>query len=145
MTTKAILVDTGAWYALADQSDRFNREAITTYKQIFKDFQKVVTTNLIISESYTLIRKGLGHNAGIDFLKNLGASPRIIKVFSDLEIEGQAEEILRRHKDQDFSYTDAVSFACMTRLNINQAFTFDSHFRTAGFDVLPGIKYLFNK
>jgi predicted nucleic acid-binding protein len=140
MTGKAILVDTGAWYALADQSDQYNREAISTYRQILKDFQKLVITNLIVAESYTLIRKGLGHNAGIGFLKNLGASPRIIKFFSDLEMEGQAEDLIRRYKDQDFSYTDAVSFVCMERLNINQAFTFDRHFRTAGFEVLPGIK-----
>jgi len=140
MTTKAILVDTGAWYALADQSDGHNREAIATYRQIFKDFQKLVITNLIVAESYVLIRKGLGHHAGIGFLKNLGASPRIMKVFSDPETEEQAEAILRRYKDQDFSYTDAVSFSCMKRLNIIQAFTFDRHFVTAGFEVLPGIK-----
>lgn len=140
MTGKAIFVDTGAWYALADQSDRNNREAILIYRQIFKDFQKLIITNLIVAESYTLIRKGLGPGAGIDFLRNLGGSPRISKVFSDIEMEKQAEDIIRRFKDQDFSYTDAVSFVCMKRLNINQAFTFDRHFRTAGFEVLPGIK-----
>jgi len=99
-----------------------------------------VVTSLIVAESYVLIRKGLGHQAGIGFLKNLGASPRIMKVFSDPETEKQAEAILCRYKDQDFSYTDAVSFVCMKGLNIHQAFTFDRHFLTAGFEVVPDIK-----
>jgi predicted nucleic acid-binding protein len=140
MTGKSVLVDTGAWYALADQSDRHNRAAVATYRQIFKEFQKLVVTNLIVAESYVLIRRGLGHKAGIDFLKNLGASPRIIRVFSDIDIEGQAEGLLDRYRDHDLSYTDAVSFSCMKRLQIKRVFTFDRHFVTAGFEVLPDIK-----
>ena len=43
------------------------------------------------------------------------------------------EEILRKYSDQDFSYTDAVSFAIMRRQRIRKAFCFDKHFATAGF------------
>ena len=137
---KALLVDSGAWYALADRSDRHHRQAIEFYRQIFKDFQQLITTNLIIAETYTLIRKGLGHAPGVSFLNNLSASPRVMKVFSDQEMEEDAQEIICRYKDQDFSYTDAVSFALMRHRNITQAFAFNQHFKTAGFEVLPAIK-----
>ena len=49
-----------------------------------------------------------------------------------------AEAILERHADQDFSFTDAVSFAVMQERGIEEAFTFDSHFATLGFRMIPG-------
>lgn len=137
---KVLLVDSGAWYALADRSDRHHWQAIEFYRQIFKDFQQLITTNLIIAETYTLIRRSLGHAPGVSFLNNLSASLRVMTVFSDREIEENAQEILRRYKDQDFSYTDTVSFALMRQKDISQAFAFDQHFKTAGFEVLPAIK-----
>lgn len=39
--------------------------------------------------------------------------------------------------DQDFSYTDAVSFAAMRRTGITQAFGFDRQFVTASFALIP--------
>jgi predicted nucleic acid-binding protein len=59
------------------------------------------------------------------------------KIYSTPELEGEAQEILRRYKDQDFSYTDAVSFALMQREGIEEAFAFDAHFRTMGFLLVP--------
>jgi len=35
--------------------------------------------------------------------------------------------------DQAFSYTDCTSFAVMRDLSLNDAFTADHHFATAGF------------
>ena len=49
----------------------------------------------------------------------------------------QAEKILEKYQDQDFSYTDAVSFAVMRELKIGKAFAFYSHFSTAGFTTIP--------
>jgi len=39
--------------------------------------------------------------------------------------------------DQDFSYTDAVSFVIMKKQKIKKAFSFDKHFQTMGFIGLP--------
>ncbi len=52
-------------------------------------------------------------------------------------LEFKAEKILEKYHDQDFSYTDAVSFAAMHELKIGKAFAFDSHFSTAGFVTIP--------
>jgi len=46
-------------------------------------------------------------------------------------------QILSKYSDQDFSYTDAVSFAIMKRQKIIKAFSFDKHFVIAGFINLP--------
>jgi predicted nucleic acid-binding protein len=90
-----------------------------------------------VTESYVLILKLLGHNAAIQFLDRINSSPRIVKVYSVPEIEKEAEETLKKFADQDFSYTDAVSFAVMKDQRINKAFAFDKHFQTMGFTRLP--------
>jgi uncharacterized protein len=51
--------------------------------------------------------------------------------------EKEAEETLRKFADQDFSYTDAVSFAIMKEQSIKKAFSFDKHFQTMGFSRVP--------
>jgi predicted nucleic acid-binding protein len=71
------------------------------------------------------------------FLETIRQSPRIEKLHATADLEAKAIEILRRHQDQDFSLTDAVSFAVMKERGIRTAFAFDRHFATAGFALVP--------
>lgn len=135
--TRRIFVDTGAWVGLADRSDDLHAPAKTAYGCLLQPGNRLVTTNLVIAESYTLIRRRVGHQAAMRFLQSLQTSPRLEKVFSDPALEREAEVILRRYTDQDFSYTDAVSFAVMQEKSIAEVFGFDGHFRTTGFVLLP--------
>jgi len=84
-----------------------------------------------------LLRRG-GYPAAMGFLDFVRNSGNVQLIYSSLEIELQAEAILGRYKDQAFSYVDAVSFAVMQQQNISTAFSFDHHFRVAGFQVTPG-------
>lgn len=43
---------------------------------------------------------------------------------------------LDRFPDQSFSLADAVSFELMRRERLTQAFAFDQHYVTAGFELL---------
>jgi hypothetical protein len=79
----------------------------------------------------------LGHEAALNFIERLNASSRIITIYSNAEIERDAVKILKKFDDQNFSYTDAVSFAIMKREKIKKAFCFDKHFKTAGFLKIP--------
>lgn len=137
MKNTTIFVDTGAWYALADRSDQHHTRAIKKYPALLKQYSHLTTTNLVVAETYILIRRALGYQPAISFLQNLSSSPRITKIYSDTTLEFKAEKILKKYQDQDFSYTDAVSFAAMRELKIGKAFAFDSHFSTAGFATLP--------
>ena len=60
---------------------------------------------------------------------------RIIKV--DEEIFHKAWEIFRKHRDKHWGFTDCTSFAIMEKMNIKTAFTFDKHYKQAGFNTLP--------
>lgn len=130
---ESIFVDTGAWFALADEDDAHHKDAASIFPSLLQSYKELVTSNLVVAESYILILKGLGHNAAVDFLDHMNGSPRIKRLHATSDIEKEAEEILKRYIDQDFSYTDAVSFSIMNKFKIKKAFTYDKHFQTMGF------------
>lgn len=137
MPRENIFVDTGAWVALADADDDHHKSAASLFPSLLKTSKGLTTSNLVIAESYILLLKNLGHNSAVGFLSNINSSPRIRKIYSSSDIEAEAEELLRKYADQDFSYTDAVSFAIMKRENINKVFSFDKHFQTMGYLKVP--------
>lgn len=134
---RRVFVDTGAWLALADSSDDLHTTAVAAYSTILQTGARLVTTNLVVAETYNLIRRRIGHVSAMQFLQSLRASPRLDKIYSDLELETAAEVWLQRYADQDFSFVDAVSFALMQAEDISQTFAFDKHFSTAGFAWTP--------
>jgi uncharacterized protein len=79
----------------------------------------------------------LGCSAGPNWWDKLAASLRIEIIYADSDITGEAIALLKHYRDQRISLTDAVSFKIMERHAIREAFTFDSHFSTAGFIKLP--------
>lgn len=131
-----IFVDTGAWLALLDRDDQHHGEARTIYQALLQKGQKLLTTNLVVAETYNLVRRRLGHGAAMQFLNAIHSSTRLAMVYSQVSLEKEAEAILERYVDQDFSFVDAVSFALMRRQNVTQAFAFDKHFFIAGFELL---------
>lgn len=137
MYPECIFVDTGAWVALVDEDDSHHKEAVSIFPSLLKTCKGLITSNLVVTESYFLILKGLGHSAAMNFLEGTGSSPRIVRIYSTSDIEVEAEKILRKYQDQDFSYTDAVSFAIMKMHGIKTSFSFDKHFKTMGFVRLP--------
>ena len=51
--------------------------------------------------------------------------------------ESAITDWLDKFDDQDFSFTDAVSFAVMSDRGIREALAIDHHFTVAGFTVVP--------
>jgi len=133
MASDRLFVDTGAWVAIIDPGDQYHGAASTYYRQVFGSRVRFVTTNLVIAETYTLLRRRLGHKVAMHFLELLKASPRLLKVQSTPEVEATAEGILSEYDDQELSYVDAVSFVVMQAQGLQMAFAFDHHFETMGF------------
>ena len=134
-----LFVDAGGWIALANADDAHHRAAATAYPGFLGRYRRLLTTTLVVAESYVVLRLALGHAAAVRFLDLLDASPRIRRVPVDTTIEREAERLLRQFHDQRFSYTDAVSFAIMRSLALREAFAFDQHFGTAGFIRVPRV------
>ena len=134
---REVFVDTSAWIAVSDAGDKYHSAARTAYQRIISERRTFLTTNLIIAEAYIIIRRTGGQAQAMRLLRSLRGSPRLHKVWSDASLESRAEEILEKHTDQEFSYTDAVSFVVMQEHGIEEAFTFDRHFATMGFRMVP--------
>jgi predicted nucleic acid-binding protein len=135
--TDEVFVDAGAWIAISDSRDKFHQSASEQFRRLLHERKILVTTNLVIAEAYIVIRRTGGHKPAVRFLESIREGVRIRKIYSEAHLEDQAEEILKKFADQDFSLADAVSFVLMKERGIEDAFAFDRHFLTAGFRLLP--------
>ena len=130
-----IFVDTSAWYALVDSDDADHGKAAAFFSA---NTTTLITTNAIFSETVTLIRYRIGHDAALSFGRKMKESTFVRLVPVAQADEERAWDIFSRYRDQDFSYADCTSFAIMQRMKIGTAFTFDRHFMVMKFVVVPG-------
>ncbi len=121
-----MLVDTGAWYAIADASDRHHEEARSYYLEHAGRVQ-FVTTDLILSETWTLLQAHLGRSAAFIFWETLRDMHLPVLTLDAADLEA-AWHVARAFPDQAFSFTDCTTFALMERLGIHDVFAFDAHF-----------------
>ncbi|MBI3398342.1 MAG: PIN domain-containing protein [Deltaproteobacteria bacterium] len=96
---------------------------------------ELITSEYVIDESITLIRYRVSHYAAVIFGDALFNSS-IVKI-TDVQDEDRlkAWEIFKKYEDKELSFTDCASFAIMEKLKLHKAFTFDEHFKKAGFEV----------
>ena len=133
---RQVFVDTSAWLAVMDITERRHDQAAEVYGQLLESRAVLVTTILVVAETQIALRRRAGEKKTMAFLKNVNESPRIQVVFPDLSLERDAKKILQQYADQDFSLADALSFAFMRKEKIIEAFAYDQHFTTAGFTLL---------
>jgi predicted nucleic acid-binding protein len=122
----SIFVDTGAWYAVADTSDRHHDPASRFYLSHAAHGQ-LATSDLVVAETWTLLVSHLGRPAALTFWETLRDAKLPILAIEASDLEA-AWRIAQAFADQDFSFTDCTSFALMERLGIEDAFAFDRHF-----------------
>jgi len=131
MGLSLIFVDTSFWIALKQRKDN-NHEAALTLSRTHSD-ALLATSNLVLGEAWTLLRRRDGHRQAMDWLNRLRASAgvRLQRIAPDLEDEAWAW--LALHDERSYSFVDATSFALMRRLGIREALAFDGDFAAAGF------------
>ncbi|MDP3723083.1 MAG: PIN domain-containing protein [Candidatus Omnitrophota bacterium] len=125
-TIGSILVDSAAWYALADKSDALHREATAFLKTHLRE-NAWLTTHPIVMETWALINRRLGRTAAMTFWERLRSGGVALMPLDAADWEA-AWRIALAFPDQDFSLVDCTTFAIMERLGIMQVFTFDDHF-----------------
>jgi predicted nucleic acid-binding protein len=128
----SILVDTGAWYALADTSDRHHAQARAFYRKQ-AGTAPFLTTDLIVGETWTLLSAHLGRPAAMAFWSMLRETRLPVLAPEPADFEA-AWRIAQAYPDQSFSFVDCATFALMERRGIDRAFAFDAHFLVYRFD-----------
>ena len=136
-----LFTDSSAYIAYYNKRDKNHNKAVSLVKRIRNGefgpviiytsdyvFDEVVTTILILTKNKDLaIRIG-------ETIKSSKIT-KIIKVNN--EIFQRAWDIFKRYRDKLWSFTDCTSFVIMRKMNIKTAFTFDKHYKQAGFNTIP--------
>ena len=133
-----IFVDTGAFVARYVARDQWHSTAVNAWQELAGGSWRCFTTNHVLDETLTLLARRAGNIFAAERARALFVSKELTIIRTDREDEMRAVDLLGQFADQSFSFTDCLSFAVMKHSGISRAFTFDNHFRVAGFEVWPG-------
>lgn len=123
-------VDTSFWVALRYARDGHHAAAAALWAD---RSETLITSNHVLGETWTFLRRRAGHAAAADFVDRATRSPRLAVQFVDEALEREAWAWLRRHDERPYSFVDATSFALMRRQRLREALAFDDDFTAAGF------------
>jgi hypothetical protein len=132
-----IFVDTGAFLARYISKDQLHAKATRAWKELEKARSPLCTSSFVLDETFTLLARRASYAFATGRAETVYASKVLTILRPDEADESAALVFFRKLADQEVSFTDCVSFALMRRHRLTRAFTFDRHFRDAGFTVWP--------
>ncbi|HEY2932172.1 MAG TPA: PIN domain-containing protein [Acidobacteriota bacterium] len=117
----AVLVDTGALYALADADDQYHG-VVSAYIETVRE--ALIVPSAVVPEVCYLLLEYLGVNAEIQFIRSLADQELLLEHFTIKDL-GRAVEILEQYRDADFGMVDGTIMAMAERLKIRTVLTLD--------------------
>lgn len=132
-----VFTDSSGFIAAFDARDASHAKAAATWRQIAQAREPLVTTQLVLAETVTYLRR----RGGWELSRRVGTalldSSAIEIVGLDAEQLAAAWREFVRNPDPKLSLCDAASFIVMRDRHLRRAFSLDRHFAAAGFEVLP--------
>lgn len=135
-----VFVDTSGWIAIMVEKDRNHGKAKEYFEALLSEGAALLTSNYVLSETYTRLRYDVGHREAVRFhgiVERAKDEKKLRVVYVDEEIEKEAWEIFERYSDQLFSFVDCTSFVICRKNRVSEVFAFDEDFIIAGFIVNP--------
>lgn len=127
--------DTSWWVAWALPGHARHRDALAVLSGVDAG-EQILTTNSVVGETWTFLRRKDGHRTAVGFLDRVAAleSGRRLKVHAVTgEQESRAWSWLRRRDEREYSFVDASSFEVMRARRLREVLAFDDDFTAAGF------------
>ena len=127
-------VDTSALLALIDVAEQRHREAVTIWHRLVDELARLVTTDYVRLEAWSLVQARFG-------LADVARLDRELLPLIDLhhvtepQFAAAKTHVLGSGR-KAISLVDASSFVVMREEAITHAFAFDRHFREHGFKLL---------
>ena len=104
-----LFIDTSGFIALLSKKEKKHMEANTFFRYIIEKNIIQITTNLIISETYTFLRYHENHHISYRFLESIRRAEKagfLLIIYSCSTIEKKAMEILKKfNMDKHFYIT----------------------------------------
>ena len=133
-------MDTSAWYAIEVEDDVNHEAACKVLSSIASGKHGIiVTTDYVLDEMLTLLRLRKGLAAALAFIDKILKSKSVRIFWVDEGLFERALDTFKKSNDKLWGFTDCTSFALMQELGLSKAFTFDKHFKEAGFLPLPTV------
>jgi predicted nucleic acid-binding protein len=135
----SVFVDSGAFIALLFEDDHYHEAALRYYESV-PTYTRLITTILVVSETFTWLRYHAPFPNAFKFLDVVAEANQsgvLTLVYPDDEMNIRVLELLRRYTEAKLSYVDASSFVVIRQLGIHDVFTFDAHFQMAKCRVWP--------
>jgi len=127
-----VFVDTSYYIARTIACDQWHAAAA----KAIRPGLRFVTSAPVINETVSLLqRRGLV-SVALQFLTEVRNNPDIDVIHVDESLQREAWDLFHRLAGTGANAVDCISVAIMKRLSIKKAFTFDEHFRRAGFEIL---------
>lgn len=130
-----IFIDTGAFLARVLKRDGRHAAAMSAWPRLTRE--RRFTSSLVLVELFTLLERriGAGHTREVGAGIYADTQLKILRPTQDQELA--ALDLVVKYADQRIGFVDCVSFVVMREVGIKQAFTFDRHFATTGFQLWP--------
>lgn len=125
-----VFVDTSFLIAIQVVRDAKHLEARTLWRA---GTDRLVTTNHVVGETWTGLRRRAGHPAASTFYRAVTTEPKLSIIAVSAELERIAWRWLLQRDEREYSFVDATSFALMRDMKITEALAFDGDFSAAGF------------
>lgn len=130
-----IFLDSGAFLGRYLPSDQHYHSATLGWQKIREERLQCYTSNLVISESLTLLARKAHYRFAVERGRKIYLSNSLKILRSDEDDEKQAITLFGKFADQKISFTDCISFVLMRKHKIHYVFGFDRHFELAGFNI----------
>lgn len=134
LSNDVAFIDTGALIALFSARDEYHIQAKSILSDLRRQRVDLMNTSAIVFE--LLDDAALRDRRASKNLSLFVATFDVEVVHVDFELLHSGWKLYDARPDKNWSLTDCVSFALMTRRKINDAFAHDHHFEQAGFRAL---------
>jgi uncharacterized protein len=131
----SVFGDTSAFYPLLVSSDADHGAARAAFAELLNSARPIWTTSFVLVETMALLQHHIGVSAARDFDEEI--VPVLSVVWVDDDLYRRATDRLWREDRRHLSLVDCAGFELMKLKGIATAFAMDSHFKQAGFTLLP--------
>jgi len=132
-----IYIDTGAFLARHVRRDQYHGKARAAWKTLSRLPWRCYTSNFVLDETFTLLARRTSYPFAVQRARSIMTSSTLEILRPSPEDELAALDLFEKFADQEVSFTDCISFVLMRRRQIKRVFSFDRHFRHAGFTLWP--------
>ena len=134
MESERVFVDTSAFYALMDRSDKNYEQAAALWKYLVEKDLYLNTSNYVIVETLAILQSRLGFEAANLWYRDVLSLAEVLWV--EGSIHSLAHELWLGLGRRKLSFVHCVSFAAMRHYKIEKVFVFDRHFEEQGFEIV---------